>query len=143
RAAGARPEQTLSRNIFPVPGVLICMQREVPRAPGAFATLVRHFFSRFFDTESLSPQGEPEAGVIQTLGILAAPGAFFVLLFRPLTLTGWNLVAVRYMFVSFSMSVMGLLMVFEWDALFPDRRDYQVLIPQPVRLCTLFLAKVS
>ena len=119
------------------------MQREqVPRAHGAFATLVRHFFGRFFDTESLSPQGEPEAGVIQTLGILAAPGAFFVLLFRPLTLIGWDLVAVRYMFVSFSMTVMGLLMVFEWDALFPDRRDYQVLIPQPIRLSTLFLAKV-
>jgi hypothetical protein len=120
------------------------MEREhSPRQPGVFGTLVRHFFSRFFDTESLSPQGEPEAGVIQTLGILAAPGAFFVLLFRPLTLTGWNLVAVRYMFVSFSMTVMGFLMVYEWDALFPDRRDYQVLTPQPVRLSTLFLAKAA
>jgi hypothetical protein len=120
------------------------MEREhSPRPPGVFGTLVRHFFSRFFDTESLSPQGEPEAGVIQTLGILAAPGAFFVLLFRPLTLTGWDLVSVRYMFVSFSMTVMGFLMVYEWDALFPDRRDYQVLIPQPLRLSTLFLAKAA
>ena len=118
-------------------------RKHSPRAPGVFGTLVRHFFSRFFDTESLSPQGEPEAGVIQTLGILAAPGAFFVLLFRPLTLTGWSLVAVRYMFVSFSMTVMGFLMVFEWDALFPDLRDYQVLTPQPVRLSTLFLAKAA
>ena len=108
-----------------------------------FGTLVRHFFGRFFDTESLSPQGEPAAGVIQTLGILAAPGGFFVLLFRPLTLTGWNLVAVRSLFVSFSMIVMGFIMVFEWDALFPDRRDYQILTPQPVRLATLFLAKAA
>ena len=66
-----------------------------------------------------------------------------MLVFRPLTLTGWSLVAVRYMFVSFSMTVMGFLMVFEWDALFPDRRDYQVLTPQPVRLSTLFLAKAA
>jgi len=108
-----------------------------------FGALVRHFFGRFFDTESLSPQGEPEAGVIQTLGILAAPGGFFVLLFRPLTLTGWSLVAVRSMFVSFSMIVMGFIMVFEWDALFPDRRDYQILTPQPVRLSTLFLGKAA
>ena len=50
-----------------------------------FHTLVRHFFGRFFDTESLSPQGDPEASVIQTLGILAVPSAFFVLVFRPLT----------------------------------------------------------
>jgi len=112
-------------------------------AANLYTTLIRHFFSRFFDTESLSPQGEPEANVIQTLGILAAPGAFFVLLFRPLTLTGWSLVAVRYIFVSFSMIVMGFIMVFEWDALFPDRRDYEILTPQPIRLVTLFLTKAA
>jgi hypothetical protein len=109
----------------------------------AFRLLTRHFFDRFFDKESISPQGEPEAGVIQTLGILAVPGAFFVLLFRPLTLFGWSLVSVRYMFVLYSMVVMGFIMVFEWDALFPDRRDYQILTPAPVRLGTLFLAKAA
>jgi hypothetical protein len=117
------------------------MERDRPLR--IFPALVRHFFGRFFDKESLSPQGEPEASVIQTLGILAVPEAFFVLVFRPLTFTGWNLVMVRYLFVSFSMIVMGFLMVFEWDALFPDRRDYQVLTPQPIRLGTLFLAKAA
>jgi hypothetical protein len=106
-----------------------------------FPALVRHFFDRFFDKEALSPQGEPEASVVQMLGILAVPEAFFVLLFRPLSFTGWDLVAVRYLFVSFSMIVMGFIMVIEWDALFPDKRDYQVLTPQPLRLSTLFLAK--
>lgn len=117
------------------------MDRDQPAR--VFPALVRHFFSRFFDKESLSPQGEPEAGVIQTLAILAAPGAFFVLLFLPLTFFGWTLVAVRYVFLSFSMVVMGIIMVFEWDALFPDRRDYQVLTPQPLRNSTLFLAKTT
>jgi hypothetical protein len=106
-----------------------------------FALLVRHFFGRFFDTESLSPQSEPTAGVVQTLGILAVPSAFFVLLFRPVLLVGWNLVAVRYIFISFSMILMGFIMVFEWDALFPDRRDYQILTTLPIRLWRLFLAK--
>jgi len=118
-------------------------QDRQPRGPGIFRTLVWHFFGRFFDKESLSPQGEPEAGVIQTLGILAAPSAFFVLLFRPLTLIGWSLVAVRYIFVAFSMIVMGFIMVYEWDALFLDRRDYQVLVPQPLPLFTVFAAKAS
>jgi len=108
-----------------------------------FLLLVRHFFSRFFDTEALSPNSEAEAGVIQTLGILAVPGAFFVLLFRTLTLWGWPLVSVRYIFVLYSMIVMGFVMVFQWDALFPDRRDYQILTPLPVRLGTLFLAKAA
>lgn len=105
--------------------------------------LIRHFFDRFFDTESLSPQGEPTANLTQTLGILAVPAGFFVLLFRPLSLYGWSLVAVRYFFLSISMIAMGFIMVFEWEALFPDRRDYQILTPLPIRLSTMFLAKAA
>jgi hypothetical protein len=105
--------------------------------------LVRHFFGRFFDTEALSPQGDPQAGVIQTLGILAVPSAFFVLLFRPLTLWGWNLVGVRYLFVLYSMIVMGLVVVFEWDALFLDARDYQILKPAPIRRLSLLSTKAA
>src|SRR5439155_17962769 len=103
--------------------------------------LVRHFFGRFFDTESLSPQGDPQAGVIQILGILAVPGAFFVLLFRPLDLWDWSLVSVRYMFVLYSMVVMGFVMVFEWDALFLDARGCQILTPVPIRRRTLLFTK--
>jgi hypothetical protein len=105
--------------------------------------LVRHFFGRFFDTESLAPQGDPQAGVVQTLGILAVPSAFFVLLFRPLTLWGWELCAVRYLFVLYSMVVMGFVMVFEWDALFLDARDHQILTPAPIRRATLLAAKAA
>ena len=60
-----------------------------------FFLLVRHFFGRFFDTESLSPQGEPAARLTQTLGVLAVPGAFFILLFLPCTFFGWSLVGGR------------------------------------------------
>ena len=103
--------------------------------------LIRHFFGRFFDKEPLSPQGEPEANFTQTLGFLAAPGAFIVLLFQPLRARAWDLVMIRCWFVSFSMIVMGFIVVFEWDALFSDRRDYQILTPLPIGLWTLFLAK--
>src|SRR4051795_7385748 len=108
-----------------------------------YRQLVRHFFGRFFDTESLSPQGDPQAGVIQTLGILAVPSAFFVLLFRPLSLWDWSLVTVRYFFVLYSMLVMGFVMVFEWDALFLDARDYQILTPIPIRRHTLLVTKAA
>lgn len=108
-----------------------------------FHDLVSHFFGRFFDRESLSTEGEPEAGVIQTLGILAVPGAFLAILVMPLSFRGWDLVTARYVFVSYSMIVMGFVMVFEWDALFPDRRDYQILTPLPLRLSTLFLSKAT
>ena len=103
--------------------------------------LVRHFFERFFDRESLSPQGDPHANLTQVLGFLATPGAFIVLLFQPFGFREWDLVGIRCFFVSFSMIVIGLIVVFEWDALFPDRLDYQILTPLPVGLWTLFLAK--
>lgn len=103
--------------------------------------LIRHFFDRFFDKESLSPQGEPEANLTQTMGFLAVPGAFIVLLLQPLSFHDWELVGIRCVFVSFSMAIMGFIVVFEWDALFPDRRDYQILTPLPINLLTLFLTK--
>jgi hypothetical protein len=108
----------------------------------SLALLIRLFFTRFFDKESLSPQGEPEANATQILGILAAPGAFFLLLSMPLSMRGWDLVSLRCLFICFSTIVMGFIMVFEWDALFLDRRDYQILSPLPLPLWKLFLAKV-
>ena len=105
--------------------------------------LIRHFFERFLDREALSPQGEPEANLTQALGFLAVPGAFIIILMQPLRFWQWEMVGVRCFFVSFSMIVMGFLVVFEWDALFPDRRDYQVLTPLPLGLWSLFLAKAA
>jgi len=112
---------------------------------GTFSVLVRLFFSRFFDKESLSPQGDAEANVVQTLGMLAAPGALISLLlyFNPQIKVGWNLVSVRCLFLSASMAVIAFIVVFEWDALFLDRRDYQVLLPLPLPLWKLFLAKMT
>ena len=110
---------------------------------GTFRDLVWHFFGRFFDKESLSPQGEPAAGLFQTLGMLIPPGAFVCLLmsiFHPL---GWDLVTLRFLFICFSMIAIGVVMVFEWDALFPDKRDYLILGSLPLRFFTLFLAKMA
>jgi len=113
---------------------------------GAFGVLIRLFFSRFFDKESLSPQGDPAANVIQTLGILAAPGGIVCLLLalNPLLKPGgWELVSIRCLFLTFSMVVTAFVVVFEWDALFLDRRDYQILLPLPLPLWKLLLAKLA
>jgi hypothetical protein len=106
-----------------------------------YRLLIRHFFQRFFDKESLSPQGEPEAGFFQTLGILAAPGGILSILVLPLGTQGWSSVSMRLLFVLLSMIVMCFVVVFEWDAIFPDRRDYQILTPIPIPLRTLFFTK--
>lgn len=110
---------------------------------GVFRDLVRHFFGRFFDKEALSPQGEPEAGVIQTLGIAAPASGFVALLMSVFNPMRWDLVGLRFLFITYSMIAMGVVMVFQWDALFPDRRDYQILTPLPLRVFTLFVAKLA
>lgn len=94
--------------------------KALPRIVGAF---VRHFFDRFFDAEPLSPGADPQTNTVQIVGFVAVPSGLFTILCLPVVLAGWTLVAERNFFVSFSMIVIPLVIVIEWDALFPDRRD--------------------
>jgi hypothetical protein len=109
----------------------------------AFVILVRHFFTRFFESEELSPHADGNANLGATLGLIATPGAILAILLQVVTLSGWGLVTFRYFFVAYSMAVLGLVTVLRWDALFPDRRDYVVLAPLPVRAATVFFAKAG
>jgi hypothetical protein len=95
--------------------------------------LTRHFFDRFFDKDSTSHGSDPKTSVIQTASMLAVPGLMFTfwLRFSP------------YFFVSYSMIVVGFVMIFKWDSLFPDRRDYLILGSLPIRYRDLFVAKVK
>src|SRR5262245_58020457 len=105
-----------------------------------FWELVRHFFNRFFDRDSISTGSDPSTGVVQMLALLAVPGLRLGFYSRvggvETTLSD------HYFFVLYSMTVMGFLMVFAWDALFPDLRDYLILINLPIRYIDIFLAKV-
>jgi hypothetical protein len=114
-----------------------------------FKTLVRHFFSRFFDKDSMSPNAEAHASVVQIVALLALPGAIVSLftiadhpLIRSEIIRLWLRAGDRYVFVCYSMVVMGFVMTFKWDSLFPDRRDYLILTPLPISLREFFVAKV-
>ena len=98
-----------------------------------FRFLVRHFFDRFFDKDSIAANTDPRANVYSTIGLLAVPGLvleFFIGLPPDFV-------------VFYSMIVTGLIMVFKWDSLFPDRRDYLILGSLPIRYRDLFFAKVA
>jgi hypothetical protein len=114
-----------------------------------FKTLVRHFFSRFFDKESLSPDADERANVVQIVAMLAVPGAIvslFMIADHPLIRSEytrlWLRAGDRYVFVVYSMVVMGFVMTFKWDSLFPDRSDYLILTPLPISLRQFFAGKV-
>jgi hypothetical protein len=118
--------------------------------PERFRTLIRHFFSRFFDKDSITPDADERANVVQIVAILALPGAIISLFMIPDYMLApselmrlWFRTGDRYDFIAYAMTVMGFVMTFKWDSLFPDRRDYLVLIPLPISLKEFFAAKVA
>src|SRR5712692_1585850 len=115
-----------------------------------FAVLIRHFFGRFFDNELVSPHSEMQASVSKIIAVLAAPGIvcfwllprYTYLSFEPPDVAEAASLPDKLFFLTFSMAVMGFVTVLEWDALFPDRRDFSILVPLPISLRTMFAAKV-
>ena len=115
-----------------------------------FGLLIRHFAGRFFDNEIVSQQGDMRTNVAQALGLVAVPGMFVAFALLPMGLRfdrpfehHAQLLANCYFFVIYSMVVMGFVMVFEWDALFPDRKDYVILTPLPLSSNSIFLGKMA
>jgi hypothetical protein len=123
----------------------------VRKAP--FRRLLELFQARFFENDTVSPDGDFETNIWQVLGFLAAPGFLITYLFMPQFLematkhlTGanyWALRMFRLFFPAFSFAVVGFATFFEWEKLFPERRDFLILGSFPIRLTTLFAAKFS
>ena len=120
-----------------------------------FRELARHFFNRFFDNDLVainSDEADMRATVVNILAMLAAPGMLLPFLFMtkysnmqrmPLYVRDLASLGEKEFFICFSMTVMGLVTVIEWEMLFPDRRDYANLAPLPIRLRTMFVAKIA
>src|SRR5438093_2788325 len=117
-----------------------------------FVELTRHFFLRFFDNEWIARNAESRLTLIHVLALLAVPGALCSFYLYPIyDNIGWHhpelfpAVALvdQCRFVGFTLVVVGFVATLEWNALFPDRRDYTVLAPLPLRMSALFLAKAA
>ena len=119
-----------------------------------FRELARHFFSRFFDNDLVAintDDADMRATIVNILAMLAAPGMLLPFLFmskytnlqmQPMYVRDLASLGEKEFFICFSMTVMGLVTVIEWEMLFPDRRDYANLTPLPIRLRTMFGAKI-
>lgn len=123
---------------------------EAKAQPGPFRLLFEIFRSRFLENET---EGTFDANVYQVIGAIAIPGLFVALFVMPLFMTlalqtpgpdvDWRIRGVRLFFPAYSFTVAGFATLFEWDVLFPDRRDFLILAPFPVRLRELFGAKFA
>src|SRR5438309_318219 len=103
--------------------------------------LVRHFLHRFIDHDLISPYADRREVLTITCAMLIVSSlflAFFLAvkyqfnLFLPPGLTLLVGLDDRFLLISISMMVMGLVAVAEWDALSLDARDTAVLGPLPV-----------
>ncbi|HEX4156079.1 MAG TPA: hypothetical protein VHY48_10740 [Acidobacteriaceae bacterium] len=107
--------------------------------------LVKHFFRRFFDNDTIQVEGETQTTVVRAFAIVAMPGMMFAFWLqnqypqRPV----WGAIGDQYFFVLFSFVVMGMVAIVEWEMLFPDRMDFVILSPLPLKTMQMPAAKVA
>jgi hypothetical protein len=107
--------------------------------------LTRHFFRRFFDSDTVQIEGETLTTVVRAIAMVAAPGltcAFFLQIQYPQR-SEWGAIQDQYFFVLFSFVVMGAVAIFEWEMLFPDRSDFLILTPLPLKPLQMLTAKTA
>lgn len=117
-----------------------------------FRQLVRLFFGRFLENDLICLDGDTTATLSNILALLAAPGVILPVLEQfvyarfpgsPLYIWDFRSIQEKAFYLGYSMSVLGIVLALEWDSLMPDRRDFTVLRPFPIRLRTLLAAKAA
>jgi hypothetical protein len=127
--------------------------------------LARTFFGRFFESD-LMPAGLPQVQlVIWSLAFLAAPNLYFPVSFALHYVSAdarhesllVPMLLHRLLFITMTMTAIGLVALVIWDGVFPDRRDARILTSLPVphrvlvsarllalmALCGLFLLGIN
>ncbi len=115
----------------------------MPEQPRISSVLVEHFFRRFFDSDTVKIEGETLTTVIRAVSAVAVPGlmvSFFLQNQYPRR-SLWGSIEDQYFFVLFSFVVMGAAAIFEWEMLFPDRLDFLILSPLPIKPLQMLATK--
>jgi len=111
--------------------------------------LARHFFRRFIENDLISPDADRH----QTLAVVTACVVSFSLVVTMLLALKYlaglptpGQVALfslddKFLYLGWSMAVMALMTLAEWDALALDARDAAILGPLPLHRGTIFRAK--
>lgn len=125
-------------------------------APSQFRVLVRHFLDRFFNNELASADGDAKTRLVQVACAIGVPGLIVALYLYPVyhlprghvgrywgPRPYWSQAGDHYFYVVYSMVLMGLVTIFEWDLLFPDLLDVFVLSSLPTRVRKMLAARVT
>ncbi len=154
--AARQPRPSQPRDTVLSLSVLAQSAPEEPQQTTQFATLVRHFFDRFFTNEMASAEGDAKTRLVQAACALGVPGLVVALYLYPVyhlphgpvgkywgPRSYWAQAGDHYFYVAFSLVAMGLVTIFEWDLFFPDLLDVFVLSSLPVKAGRLFRARIT
>jgi len=151
-AAREAPPAVLSLNVQAAMGPL----REPQRSQ--FVLLMRHFLERFFNHETASPDGDGKTRLVLLAFAAGVPGFMVAVWLWPVyhrfrgwppgsTQVGpppyWVQVNHHFFFVLYSLVVLGLITVFEWDLFFPDLLDVVVLGTLPLAQRRVFFGRAA
>jgi hypothetical protein len=118
-----------------------------------FGLLLKLFQDRFFETDDAAPGSGFQTNITQVLGFLLTSGFVVALSMLPaLSSTmdhnrgvqlAWALRGLQLFSPSYTFAVIGFATFFEWDMLFPNRRDFLILASFPISLRDLFAAQLT
>lgn len=118
------------------------------KKPNQFYVLLRHFVLRMFNNDILKYENQGRERVIVVLTILTMAGGYVThkllvgYLFPALSGASIDTIWVKKtVFLTLTMALTGIITVFSWENIFPDRKDYLNLLVLPVKKRTLFAAK--
>lgn len=114
-----------------------------------FRLIVKLFRSRFFENDTVSPGGGFQTNIYQLMGVLITLGGVlgYGVIAALLGAQGagpderWVFRGLLLLLPAHSFAVAGFVALFHWDMLFPDRRDFLILAPFPIRLREVIGAK--
>lgn len=113
-----------------------------------FEALIRHILDRLVNNEALGE--DIPSRITQLAYAIALPGVLVALYLFPAyhqphaigPRPEWLQIADHYFYVVYAFVIMGSVIVFEWDLLFPDLLDVFVLTTMPISQRRLLLARL-
>jgi hypothetical protein len=124
---------------------------EKSEGAGPYGVLYRDFLTRLVDLEILSTGADVQRLLVQFAAMLAAASFAYAVASVPRYVQSRmpqaQLLVAAYgeqeFLIASTMAIAGLFAVLAWNTVLPDRRDCFILGVLPVRVRTIFLAKVA
>ena len=118
-----------------------------------FRLLFQLFQGRFFESDDVSPGSGFQTNITQVLGLLFTASFIVAYLMAPALSNimnskrgedlAWGLRGFQLLAPAFTFAVIGFAAFFEWDMLFPNRRDFLILTPFPIRPRDILAAQMA